>query len=256
LLHRKEYKILSKPVEIYAHRGCSGEFPENTMAAFEAACKIGADGIELDVQMTKDGEVVVIHDEQIDRTTNGIGFVKDFRYKQLKLFDAGSWFHPKFSRQTIPSLQDVLDLIKTSGSEMKVNIELKNNVLLYEGMEEKVLQCVQRSGMMDSVILSSFNFKSMGRMRELDNDIQTALLFEGIPSNIMEEARKVRANGLHSEASFAVSAAGKRTVEAGYPLRVFTVNQTDKLEDLARSGVSALITDNPGLFLENKSVPF
>ncbi|USK29097.1 glycerophosphodiester phosphodiesterase [Bacillus sp. CMF21] len=247
---------MSKPVEIYAHRGCSGEFPENTMAAFEAACKIGADGIELDVQMTKDGEVVVIHDEQIDRTTNGIGFVKDFRYKQLKLFDAGSWFHPKFSRQTIPSLQDVLDLIKTSGSEMKVNIELKNNVFPYEGIEAKVLQCVHQSGMADSVILSSFQFKSLGKIRELDSSIQTALLFEGIPSNIIEEARKVRANALHSEASFAVSAAGKRTIDAGYPLRVFTINQTDKLEAFRKSGVSAIITDYPGLFLENESVPF
>jgi glycerophosphoryl diester phosphodiesterase len=218
------------------------------MAAFEAACKIGADGIELDVQMTKDGEVVVIHDEQIDRTTNGIGFVK--------LFDAGSWFHPKYSRQTIPSLQDVLDLIKMSGPEMKVNIELKNDVIFYEGMEEKVLQCVQRSGMMDSVILSSFQFKSLGKIRELDSSIQTALLFEGIPSNIIEEARKVRANALHSEASFAVSAAGKRTIDAGYPLRVFTINQTDKLEAFRKSGVSAIITDYPGLFQENESVPF
>ncbi|MCM3598344.1 glycerophosphodiester phosphodiesterase [Metabacillus idriensis] len=247
---------MSKRVEIYAHRGCSGEYPENTMAAFEAACEIGADGIELDVQMTKDGEVVVIHDERIDRTTNGIGFVKDFRYKQLKLFDAGSWFHPKYSRQMIPSLQDVLDLIKTNGPEMNVNIELKNDVFPYEGLEEKVLQCIHQSGMADSVILSSFQFKSMGKIRELESSIQTALLFEGIPSNIIEEARKVHANALHSEASFAVSAAGKRVVDAGYPLRVFTINQTEKLETLTSSGVSALITDYPELFLENKSVPF
>lgn len=247
---------MSKRVEIYAHRGCSGEYPENTMAAFEAACEIGADGIELDVQMTKDGEVVVIHDERIDRTTNGIGFVQDFRYKQLKLFDAGSWFHSRYSRETIPSLQDVLDLVKKKRPQMKVNIELKNDVFPYEALEEKVLHCVHQSGMAESVILSSFQFKSMGKIRELDSSIQTALLFEGIPSNILGEARKVRANALHSEASFAVSAAGKRTIEAGYPLRVFTVNQPEKLETLTSSGVSAIITDYPGLFLENKSVPF
>lgn len=246
---------MSKRVDIYAHRGCSGEFPENTMAAFEAACAIGADGIELDVQMTKDGEIVVIHDERIDRTTNGIGFVKDFQYKQLKLYDAGSWFQRKYSRQTIPSLFEVLDLIKASSSEMKINIELKNDVLPYEGLEEKVLECVQRSSMMNPVIFSSFNFQSIGKIRELDRDIQTALLFEGIPSDIMGDAWKFRADALHCEASFALSAAGRRTADAGYPLRVFTVNQIERLEDLKKAGVSAIISDYPSLFLGNRSVP-
>ncbi len=84
-MKEKGERSVSKRMEIYAHRGCSGDFPENTMAAFQAACATKADGIELDVQLTKDGELVVIHDEQIDRTTNGIGFVKDISFNQLKI---------------------------------------------------------------------------------------------------------------------------------------------------------------------------
>ena len=242
-------------MEIFAHRGCSGEHPENTMAAFRAACAAGADGIELDVQLTKDGEVVVIHDERIDRTTNGIGFVRDFRYKQLKLFDAGSWFNRRYSRETIPALRDVLDYIKSEMPDMKVNIELKNDVFPYEGLEENVLQCIERSGMEKTVILSSFQFRSMGKIRDMAPDVETALLFQGIPSNMMEEAKRVRASALHCESAYAASPAGKRAAEAGYALRVYTVNQTDQLEAFKKAGVSAIITDYPDLFLGNKSVP-
>ena len=241
---------MSKRMEIYAHRGCSGDFPENTMVAFQAACATYADGIELDVQLTKDGELVVIHDEQIDRTTNGTGFVKDIPFNQLKLYDAGSWFHPHFSNEAIPSLREVLELIKSENPAMKVNIELKNDVFPYEGMERKVLACIKETEMMDRVIISSFNSISLKKFSELNAPIEQAFLFEGMPANIVKKAEISHADALHCEASFAMSPEGSQAIGAGYPLRVFTINSEDQLNELKAAGVSAIMTDFPERFLE------
>lgn len=238
---------MEKKIEIYAHRGYSGEYPENTMAAFEAACDANADGIELDVQLSKDGEVVVIHDERIDRTTNGIGYVKDLNYKQLKLYDAGSWYDRRYSKQSIPLLSEVLKMHEQRRSII-LNIELKNNVIDYEGLELKVLNLLDEAGLRNNAILSTFNSDSLKRLRELDSGVKTALLFEGVPSNVITNARNNRVNAVHCEAAFAISAAGKRTIEAGYPLRVFTVNEKETFGKLKAAGVSAVISDFPGLF--------
>lgn len=100
---------MNSSIDLYAHRGFSGRYPENTMIAFEEARKMQVAGIELDVQLTKDGEIVVIHDERIDRTTNGMGYVQEFSYKQLRLFDAGSWYDSRFSKQSIPTLVEVFE---------------------------------------------------------------------------------------------------------------------------------------------------
>ncbi len=238
---------MTRMIEIYAHRGYSGEYPENTMAAFEAACKANTDGIELDVQLSKDGEVVVIHDERIDRTTNGIGYVKDLNYRQLKLYDAGSWFDRRYSRQSIPLLSEVLKMLEQRRS-ITLNIELKNNLIDYDGLELKVLELLDETGLRNNAILSTFNSKSLIRLRELDSSVNTALLFEGVPSNVITDARNNRVNAVHCEAAFAMSPAGKRTIEAGYPLRVFTVNEKEMLGKLEDAGVSAIMSDFPGLF--------
>lgn len=238
---------MGKKIEIYAHRGCSGEYPENTMAAFEAACRANADGIELDVQLSKDGEVVVIHDERIDRTTNGIGYVKDLNYKQLKLYDAGSWYDRRYSKQCIPLLSEVLQMLEKRRSII-LNIELKNNVIDYEGLELKVIEQLDKAGLRNHAILSTFNSESLKRLRELDSGVNTALLFEGVPSNVIMNARNTRVNAVHCEAAFAISAAGKRMIEAGYPLRVFTVNEKETFGKLEAAGVSAVISDFPELF--------
>lgn len=99
-------------LDIFAHRGVSINYPENTMAAFQAASKLPIAGIELDVHLTADKEVVVIHDETINRTSNGSGYVKDFTLQQLRTFDFGSWFSPEFGDETIPTLGEVLELLQ------------------------------------------------------------------------------------------------------------------------------------------------
>lgn len=164
-----------KTVEIWAHRGCSQRYPENTLSAFGRAMELkGLAGIELDIQLTKDDEIVVIHDERVDRTTDGTGYVKDYTLDQLKRLkiDAGNG---KYER--IPMLQEVLDFLRAGLRQgLKLNIELKNSILPYYGMEEKILELVHKEGIRDNVVYSSFYAKSLEKLRALDNDAEIGIL--------------------------------------------------------------------------------
>ena len=138
--------------KIFAHRGASAYAPENTLEAFSMAMEQGADGIELDVQLTKDGEAVVIHDETIDRVSDGKGYVKDYTLKELKAFSFNNHMET-YAGTRIPTLQEVLELVKPG--EMKVNIELKTGIFWYPDIEEKVLEIVTKNEMESRVIYSS-----------------------------------------------------------------------------------------------------
>jgi glycerophosphoryl diester phosphodiesterase len=236
-------------VEIYAHRGCSGLYPENTMPAFQAAGEIEVDGIELDVQMTKDGEIVVIHDETIDRTTNGIGYVKDFFYKQLRLFDAGSWFHPQFHHTKIPALVEVLDWLKSFENNITLNIELKNGQINYQGLEEKVLQLVYDYSLSTRVVFSSFNINSLYRLRRLDSSARLALLVEKVVPSLVEHAKDFKAEAIHCDISFASSLYSQRASICGMDIRLYTVNDIKMFNDLPEMNVDAIMSDFPERFL-------
>src|SRR3954447_15030693 len=154
--------------QIFAHRGYSASFAENTMGAFTEAEKAGADGIELDVQLTKDGEIVVIHDEKVDRTTSGNGFVKDFLYKEIRKLNANK---KGLKKEPIPSLTEVFEWMKTN--TLICNIELKNGLIPYEGMEEKVIQLIRKYGLIDRVIISSFNHYSIVYAYRIAPEVET-----------------------------------------------------------------------------------
>ena len=155
--------------------------PENTLLSFLHALESGVDGIELDVQLTSDGHLVVIHDEKIDRTTNGKGYVKDFKLNEIKQFSAGVKFsHLKFynetawSKELIPTLEEVLELITPYGIEL--NIELKTNVFPYEGIEEKVVSMVKKFDYEDKVVYSSFHLPSILKLKKIDPHSKIAWL--------------------------------------------------------------------------------
>ena len=145
-----------------AHRGASGYELENTMEAFEKAIELGCDGIETDVQLSKDGIPVLIHDETVDRTTEGNGFVKDFTFNELR-------------EMGIPSLEQLMILAKLN--HIVLNLELKNGIIIYKELEEKVVNIIKKYRMEQSVILSSFNHESMIKCKELDSSIMTGLLY-------------------------------------------------------------------------------
>ncbi len=146
-------------MKIFAHRGSSGTHPENTLAAFRAAAALPIDGVEIDVHLTKDGEVVVIHDEKINRTTNGKGYVKDMTLEELQQYDAGSWFSEEWGGERVPTLDEVLEIYEDTSH--RLNIEIKSDIFPYDGLVEKVLTIANNRGMADRLLLSSFNHEDV-----------------------------------------------------------------------------------------------
>ena len=183
-----------KKVKIFAHRGASAYAPENTLEAFRLAMEQGADGIELDVQLTKDGVPVVIHDERIDRVSQGKGAVRDYTLEELQKIRVPNGMS-RYQDAQIPTLRQVLDLVKPS--RMEVNIELKTGIYWYPEIEGKVLELVKQAGMEERVIYSSFNHYSIGRILREKPDAETAYLFNDIIVNVHEYARKNQVKGLH-----------------------------------------------------------
>lgn len=162
-------------MNIWAHRGCSQMYPENTLLAFGKAAEInGLTGIELDIQLTKDGHMVVFHDESLECTTNGIGRLCDFTLSELRKLKINS-INGGYER--IPTITEVFDLLeKRLKSGLKLNIELKNNIIPYEGMEYKIIDLVHKCGLEDRVIYSSFSALSIEKIKELDPEAETAIL--------------------------------------------------------------------------------
>ena len=156
--------------KVWAHRGASGYAPENTLDAFQKAVEMGADGIELDVQMTKDGELVVIHDETIDRVSNGKGWVKDYTYEELKKFNFNKT-HLEYTKEEIPTLEQVYLLIKPTN--LTINVEIKTGIVFYPGIEGRVLELTERLGMKERVIYSSFNHYTIRKIKESDSQAKT-----------------------------------------------------------------------------------
>lgn len=162
-------------MKIWAHRGCSQMYPENTLTAFEKATEIkGLTGIELDIQLTKDGHLVVCHDEHVDRTTDGVGELRQYTLAELKRLHIPTGNN---TYEHIPTMTEVLDLLKGSlKNGLKLNIELKNSIFPYEGMEAKILDMVHNYGLQDSVIYSSFSALSLERLKKLDPMAETGIL--------------------------------------------------------------------------------
>lgn len=226
--------------QILAHRGYSASFAENTMSAFLEAEKAGADGIELDVQLTKDSEIVVIHDEKVNRTTSGSGFVKDLLYKDIRKFNANKKGGKK---EPIPSLIEVFEWMKTN--DLVCNIELKNGLIRYEGMEEKVIKLIQNHGLMKRIIISSFNHYSIVYCYRLAPEIETAPLFiEGIYMPWVY-SQSIRAKGIHPKYSTVSDEIIKTTMENGIAVRPYTVNKDTDMHRLFKINCTAIITDDP-----------
>lgn len=232
-----------KNTYIFAHRGSKGTHPENTLEAFGEAVRLGVDGIELDVHLTKDGELAVIHDETVDRTTNGTGYVRDMTMAELRKLDAGSWFSEEFHKAVIPTLGEVLELLK--GTDIKLNVEIKSDIIPYEGIEEKVLATLGEYSYKEKAIISSFNHYSIKKVHELDSEIETAILFMEVLHQPWEYARTIGASALHVYQPVAFTEMSREAEKNGFPVRVFTVNHRDQMKQLMEIRVDTIMTDYP-----------
>jgi glycerophosphoryl diester phosphodiesterase len=226
--------------QIFAHRGYSAVFSENTMTAFKEAEKVGADGIELDIQLTKDREIVVIHDEKVNRTTNGNGFVKDFSYKELRKLNANQ---PGVIKEPIPALREVLEWLQTN--TLTCNIELKNGLFPYEGMEEMVIELVRSHGLMERIIFSSFNHYSIVYCYRLAPEIEIAPLYSGSIFMPWVYAKSIRAQGIHPNYKGLSNDVIRKSIESGVAVRPYTVNKDDDMKRLFTLNCTAIITDDP-----------
>jgi glycerophosphoryl diester phosphodiesterase len=230
-------------MEIIAHRGFSSRVPENTMAAFLAAIEFGVAGLELDVHRSKDGEIVVCHDERVDRTTNGKGNISDLTWEELRQLDAGGWFDSKFAGERLPLLSMVLPEVKRAG--ILINIELKTDISFYPGIEEQVIELLRRFDLIESCIVSSFNHNSLVQVAQVCPEVKTAILYVGHFLKPWEYARKIMATALHP-IQFSVSpelVAGAN--QNGIMVNPWTVNEPARIREMIACGVNAVITDYP-----------
>ncbi len=228
--------------QIWAHRGASGDAPENTLPAMEEALEEGADGVELDVQLTRDDEVVVIHDETLERTTDGAGWVADHSLEELRRLDA-SGGREGFAGARIPLLREVLDLV--AGAGRLVNIELKNNKLRYHGLEERVLQIVAEAGAKDQVILSSFNHYSLRRILGLRPSTELGALYSDPLFKPWKYVDKLGVGAIHPPMRWANRKVIDKSQERGLSVHVWTVNAEKDIRAMIDRGVDAIITDVP-----------
>lgn len=259
---QKERRLKShrKPVNIWAHRGCSMEYPENTLEAFEAAAKLpGLAGIELDVQLTKDHQIVVFHDENVSRVTNGTGNIRDYTLAELKKLEICSKDH-QISR--IPTLEEVLKLLKPYCEEKKllINIELKTSVVRYEGIEEATLNKVRDYGMEAYIVYSSFLPESVGLIKKLSPSAKTGML-AGTLEDAIKGARKVKADALHP-GNYGLSCEIPKDMQH-MPMRVWNgeepffrdgrILKERNMTKYAQFGATDIITNVPELYLGGKS---
>ncbi len=229
--------------KIIAHRGASKLAPENTMYAFELGYKFGAEGIETDVQLTKDNIPVLIHDETVKRTTNGNGYVKDYTFDELSKLDAGSWFSPEFHNARIISLEEFLIWIKPK--ELYINIELKNNKIDYKNLESIVYDMLKNHRLLERTTLSTFNPNSVRRLLKYQNNIEVAFLTSKKKPNLVEYAKNLGANALHVKYRLVNPQLIEQAHDNNMPVRVYTVNNYKPMMHCFNQDCDGIFTDVP-----------
>ncbi len=234
--------------KIFAHRGFSGKYPENTMLAFKKAVEIGVDGIELDIHLTKDNVLVIIHDEDIKRTCDGEGLVRDFTYDELKKFDASAGYRGVYGFNGIPTLKEYFELVKDT--PVITNIELKTGIFEYPTIEKRVIDMISQYGLEDKIILSSFNHYTILRCQEIAPDIKRGFLSE---SWLINYGAYTKANGAqccHPIHFFLTEDTVEEMHDAGCEINTWTVNEYDDIKRLAALGVDSLIGNFPDRMIE------
>ena len=240
--------MASRPLVI-GHRGASAYAPMNTIPAFQLAADQGADGIEFDVWLSKDGIPVILHDLEVDGTTNGHGRVCDMTLSELKGLDAGSWKGSAYSETRIPTLDEVFS---TVGGRFKlINVEIKSDEAMIAGVEAAVLAVIQRHRLNERVIVSSFDPRVLQRFTAIAPDIQIGFLeWEGTPAEAYGLAKLVRHEALHPHFTQVDEGYLRRAQDAGRKVNTWTVNDTAEALRLQRLGVNAIITDTPDVMID------
>ena len=229
----------------FAHRGFSGKYPENTLLAFQKAIEAGADGAELDVQLTKDGEVVIIHDETIDRTTDGKGYVVDYTYDELSKFDASYIYRGQMGFNKIPTLREYFELVKDL--DFITNVELKTGINEYLGIEEKVYDLIKEFKLEKKVIISSFNHFSVLRMKKIAPELKYGFLSEDWIINAGAYTASHNVQCYHPRFNNLIQEVVEELKKNGLEINTWTVNKEEDIRDLINKKIDILIGNYPDL---------
>ncbi|MCE5285583.1 MAG: glycerophosphodiester phosphodiesterase [Pelosinus sp.] len=238
----------------YAHRGARAYAPENTMAAFTKALDLKADGIELDVQTTKDGEIVICHDHAIDRTSNGTGWIRDFTLSELKKLDFGSWFDQHFAGEAMPTFAEFFAwYLKTP---LLLNIEIKNGPVIYDNIEAELLNIMKTIApksfdLYNRIIISSFYHPSLCKIKELDAQFKTGVLFSARPVDVLSLIKQTNADYLHPHWHYLDSDWIKEAREAGIGVNSYTVNTPEEFAFVAPLNITGIFSDYPDRWLKS-----
>lgn len=235
--------------QVVAHRGASGVRPENTLPAFSEAIRQGANIIELDVHLSKDQQLIVMHDEDVDRTTEGKGLIREHTLAELKRLNAGSWFSDQYSSTKIPTLQEVVNLLLIRNFRGVLCIEVKTDKYEYPGIEERLAKFMQSQEWTFSYWYCSFNINSLDRLYELDPGAQLDLILGTSEAKVQQAIERGYIEGIHPKLEWAEKNAGKL---ATFPLAVrpWTVNTMVGIRSCLNLGVTGIITNFPELCFE------
>jgi glycerophosphoryl diester phosphodiesterase len=231
-------------VLVIGHRGAMGYRPENTLPSFEHALALGADCVEFDVHLTRDGAALVIHDDSVDRTTNGSGLVRDHTLAELKRLDAGSWFGPEYAGVRIPTLDEVLEWARRVG--MAVDIEIKNAPHYYSGIEDIIVDAIHYADMVDQSMVTSFDHNAVKRVGELEANLLLGVLYAVRPADAgVGLARLVGAQVLLPHVAHARANDVRAAHAAGLSVAPWTTSDPERIRALLGAGVDAICTNHP-----------
>lgn len=229
--------------KVWAHRGASAYAPENTLEAFGLAAEQKADGVELDVHLSKDGKLVVAHDETLERVSNAEGYLKDYTLEKLKQFCFNK-LHPEYEAARIPTLEEVYELLKPTGLE--INVEIKTGIFFYPGIEEKLIELERTMGMEGRILYSSFNHYSAMKMKKLDPGSRVGLLYSEGFIDVPGYAARLGADALHP-ALYDLQYEGylEDCRKNNLLVHVWTVDEEEEIRALVQNGIDAVITNKP-----------
>ena len=234
---------------VIAHRGDSAHRPENTLASFRRALEVGADHVELDVQLTRDDRLVVIHDPTLDRTTNGHGPVSEHSLEEIRALSAGypTLFGDRYADQKVPTLEEAFELLR---GRARVMIEIKRESVSEEaadGIEARIVEAVRQAEMFEHVGVASFLPLALARCRRIAPDLPRAALFApNLPADVVAVGRDIEANLVLPHKSMLDDALAAAIKEAGLRLGTWVVDDPEELDSLARFGLIGAATNDPG----------
>ncbi|WP_407306332.1 glycerophosphodiester phosphodiesterase [Desulfosporosinus sp. SB140] len=231
-------------MKILGHRGAAGTSPENTLLSFAKALEFGVDGLEFDVQLSKDGEVVICHDERVDRTSDGVGWVNDFTLKELKKLNFGVGFGV-FA--PIPTLAELLEMLKAR--PLILNVEIKTGLIEYPGIVDKVVGLLEKHQVTHHSIISSFEHKTIVEVIRNYPHVKTGLLYDCGPISPWLYAQNLGANHLHPHYAFVNPELVRESHVRSLNVHTWTVDETWEMECVMNSGVDIVITNHPERFI-------